>query len=202
MTLRPLGVGSQILTHGDKMAGFFGEVTGIITADELRNIAGISQGNPLMHGDITWLKFSHTYKTLYVSKVPIQRSISWDYLHERDAVFGKMVEINGKVYLLRLIQGSNINPVPTTNNTSGINSEWDNLMVNYVNNWGGDINFLGLVAGEGGWAHCQEVHASNIANRIQRGGTTANISNLNYINSSNTGISYGWRPVLELLYEK
>lgn len=199
-TLRPLGVGSQVLTHGDRMAGFYGEANNIITADELRNIAGVTQGTPLQTGDIIWLKTSSNYKTLYIAKQPIQHSISWDHLQEKDLVFGKMIEIGNYVYLLRLIQGSNTNPIPAGNNTIGINSEWNNLIVQYCNIWfnGNDLGF----SDNGRWSWCQEVYYSNINNRIQRGGTLSNVANLNPSASNSVDQLWGWRPVLELLYEK
>lgn len=197
-TLRPLGVGSQILIHGDKMAGFYGEVNGIITADELRSMTGVSQGTPMQTGDITWLKFSHNYKTLYIAKQPIQHSISWDYLQSLDLVFGKMVEIGGKVYLLRLIQGANINANAHTQ-LSGYNSEWDNLIVNSVNTWNiytaAEIGVNGAILGRFTW--CQEILI--LENRITRGGNSV-INGYGNFASNRTDDVLGWRPILELLY--
>lgn len=199
-TLRPLGVGSQILTHGDKMAGFYGEVNGIITADELRSMVGVAQGTPMQTGDITWLKFSHNYKTLFIAKQPIQHSISWDYLQSLDLVFGKMIEIGGNVYLLRLMQGANVSP---SNVVDGYNSEWDNLIVK-VSTAGlwklySDINLGTSASGEIGSATwCQEVRTANIAQRITRGSNYVygfySYASSGYLNT------VSWRPVLELLY--
>lgn len=196
-TLRPLGVGSQILTHGDKMDGFYGEVNGIITADELRSITNVAQGSPLQTGDITWLKFSHNYKTLYISKQPIQHSISWDYLHERDLVFGKMIEIDGKAYLLRLIQGNNVSP-----RASGVQAgtnEWDNLMMFLISlGLYNEVDF-GTGATNGRTTICMEVGVS-LESRVTRGGSS--IGGVSDYSSNNTVYVLGWRPVLELLYER
>ncbi|OZV10807.1 hypothetical protein CIW83_18490 [Tissierella sp. P1] len=196
MTLRPLGVGSQILAHGDIVAGFYGEVTGIITADELRALAGVTQGTAMQTGDITWLKFSSNYKTLYIAKQPIQHSISWDYLHERDLVFGKMIEIGNYVYLLRLMQGANISPA---NTSGGYNNEWDNLIVksHTTGEWGlysdADLNVNPIRT------IVQEVSSQSTEQRIMRGYT---ISHFGRGGSSDSFNYVAWRPVLELLYEK
>lgn len=193
-TLRPIGVGSKTLIHGDKIAGFYGEVIGIITADKLRSIAGVAQGTAMQTGDIAWLKFSHNYKTLYIAKQPIQHSISWDYLQEKDLMFGKMVEIGGSAYLLRLMQGANSSPAGAS---GGCNSEWDNLFekVRIGGLWNVyDSNELGL-SSNGRVSWCQEVSSIDLLRRIGRqdSGINANISSL-------INIVYGWRPVLELLY--
>jgi hypothetical protein len=197
-TLRPLGVGSKILIHGDKVAGFYGEVNGIITVDELRALTGVSQGTPKITGDITWLKFSSNYKTLYVSKVLVQSTTSWDYLHERDLVFGKMVEIDNSVYLLRLIQGSNDNPTSSSGLNGGINNEWVNLMKNAIANWNiyteSDLNIGGYNA-----TWCQEV-IDGLTKRLTKGVTGIDANNAPTSDSA-SGL-YSWRPVLELLYEK
>lgn len=197
-TLRPLGVGSQVLIHGNKMAGFYGEVTGIITADELRNMTGVAQGNPLMYGDITWLKFSHNYKTLFVAKKPIQQSISWDYLHEKDLVFGKMVEIGEYVYLLRLMQGANSSPVDVNNNTPILyNSEYDKLLVGTM------ISDLGINENDifNTYEFAQEVTSNGINNRVLRLFVSVDEARIAYGDSSLNNSNTKWRPVLELLYE-
>jgi hypothetical protein len=204
-TLRPLGVGSQILTHGDKIAGFYGEVNGIITADKLRSMAGVTQGTPMQTGDITWLKFSHNYKTLFIAKQTIQAYISWDYLQSLDLIFGRMVEIGGSVYLLRLIQGANTSPSPgveASNLDLGANNEWSNLIskIHKSGVWGlyedSEIN-IG-VAGVGNATWAQEVASENINNRVSLG--IRGVNGFMHWNSGTKNGAQAWRPVLELLY--
>lgn len=198
MQLRPLGVGSQTLTHGNLVAGFYGEVSGIITANELRERVGVSQGTAIQTGDITWLKFSSNYKTLYIAKQPIQRSVTWDYLQSLDLVFGKLLEIGNYGYLLRLIQGSNSNPRSGYTH-SGCNNEWENLIVPLVRDWGVYTLKDIIPYSDGGRTWSQEVW-STVSDRCVAGIST-NIANYGNVNSNDNSVLHGWRPVLELLYK-
>ena len=203
---RPLGVGSQALLHGDKMAGYYGEVTGLITANELRSKVGITEGTPMQSGDIKFLKYSHNNKTLFIPEKPISHSISWDNLHEKDLVFGKTVEIGGSLYLVRLIQGSSINPATNYNGdtppatVTGQNSEWDSLLVPSVKSWNVVTeDDLGVLTGDGRYSWCQEVHSSNLTVRVIRG--SGSVSSFYHGSSSSSVSVRGWRPVLELLLD-
>jgi hypothetical protein len=199
--------------QGTTQAGFYGEVTGIITANDLRTATGVTQGTAMQTGDITWLKFAHQHKTLFIAKQPIQHSISWDHLNEKGVISsfsvggGKILEINGIFYLVRLMQGSNINPGPDYNavdspsGTTGINNEWDNLII--------------PVHGAGGWAQytnqqlnvgssstgnanfCQEAHQFGTNVAVARGYRSIGDYGYYYINLAST--VRGWRPVLEVL---
>ena len=87
------------------MAGYYGKVSGLITGDELVAKTGLTAGTTAVSGDITWLKFSHNYKTLLVADRAIKHSISWDNIQAQNLVKGKPIKINGQYYLCRLMRG-------------------------------------------------------------------------------------------------
>jgi hypothetical protein len=202
----------ELPPQGNLQAGFYGEATGIITANDLRTATGVTQGTAMQTGDITWLKFAHQHKTLFIAKQPIQHSISWDHLNVNGVVSsfsvggGKLLEINGIFYLVRLMQGSNINPAPNYTGSSpsgtilGINNEWENLMIP-VHGAGGWAQYtdadLVVASGEGRYTWCQEVHSNSLTNRVNRGGIS--VAYFHYLTSSDARFILGWRPVLEVL---
>lgn len=211
MSIRGIGPGPDTLIGGDLQAGFYGEVTGLITADDLRTATGVSQGTAMQTGDITWLKFAHQHKTLFIAKQPIQHSISWDHLNAQGVVSsfseggGKLLEINGGFYLVRLMQGCNVNPAPNVTGdspagTTGINNEWDNLIIP-VHGEGGWAQYTNadivVASGDGRATWCQEVHSNDLTRRVIRG--RYSVSYFHNNTSSNTASARGWRPVLELL---
>ena len=208
MRTRSLGLGSTTLIAGNDMYGYYGKYQGIITPNALITLAGITQGttkndeynNP--NEDITWLKFSHNYKTLFVADRTIHHSISWNHLNSLDLVFGKVVDIGGQKYLLRLLQGANVNPASVSGGANS-NDEWDSLIVQFtpntedshwaiddaVNSSGGSVDFV------------QETSANELLNVFGRGyTTTANNPNAFSSMSKTSTLSItGYRPVLEVL---
>lgn len=206
MRTRSLGLGNIVLQDGNDMYGYYGKYKGIATPNELIALSDITQGitkndqynNP--NDDITWLKFSHNYKTLFVADRTIHYSISWNHLNSKGLVLGKVVDINGQKYLLRLLQGANINPASVAGGANS-NDEWDSLIVQFTPNtedshW--DFNDIVNVGNAGNRTICQETSSSNISNLISRGRTLLNTletSVTKMIASSNNG----YRPVLEVL---
>ena len=96
MRTRSLGLGSTTLQAGTDMYGYYGKYQGIITPNALITLAGITEGttkndaNNDPNANITWLKFSHNYKTLFVADRTIRHSISWNHLDSKGLVFGKV----------------------------------------------------------------------------------------------------------------
>lgn len=203
MRTRSLGLGSTTLQAGTDLYGYYGKYQGIITPNELVALAGITQGVTISDADhdpskpITWLKFSHNYKTLFVADRAIQHSISWDHLNSKDLVFGKVVDIDGQKYLLRLLQSSYINPTPSTNGlVTDANSEWHNLILNFTPD-GYTESFWNMTL-KGCQTWLQETLSDDLGKAIAIGGMLGNTVRFSFNKNSKTD-NLGYRPVLEVL---
>lgn len=203
MRTRPLGLGNTTLQAGDDMYGFYGKHKGIATPNEIISLGGITEGitkndeynNP--NDDITWLKFSHNYKTLFVADRTILHSVSWDTLDSLDLVFGKVITINGQKYLLRLLQGANSNH--SNVGVANSNDEWGSLIAMFTpNTEDNHFNVSDVVNSSGGnssWL--QETSSADISRALVTGNSIY-IRLLNTLKSSER-INIGYRPVLEVL---
>ena len=185
------------------MYGYYGKYQGIYTPNEIITLGAITEGTTKdddfndPEEDITWLKFSHNYKTLFVADRTIHYAISWNHLESLGLVFGKVVEKDGQKYMLRLMQGANVNPASAG---GGLNDEWNSLIVQFTpnqedSNWGTGTTNIGA---EGRTTICQETSASDITRYVQRG-----YSSVDHFLNGNTKINnitnMGYRPVLEVL---
>lgn len=144
------GPGSKTLQYGDQAQGFYGEV--LSTEFMLGSLiaTGIGLGSGTVQNDSTpWLKFSLDGRILFIPKLPIRHSISWNSIYQAGAVYGDgttglhptgapkaqtaQIVINGYTFKVRLLRGVSSDPFPYSGN-SGDNlpitadSEWDRLM--------------------------------------------------------------------------
>ena len=127
---------------------YYGEVPAseFFTGDELSTLLGVTEGE-LQNSDTDWFKFSLHGKVLFIPKMTIRHSVSWDYLYSKGLVYGtddigiaptgtptnqlKIVTKNGFNYKVRLLRGTSIEP---HNGTYGTylaiiqGSEWNELM--------------------------------------------------------------------------
>jgi hypothetical protein len=213
MRTRSLGLGNTTLQAGNDLYGYYGKYQGICTPNELISLAGITQGttkndaynNP--NEDITWLKFSHNYKTLFVADRTIHYKMTWKHLDERDLVFGKVVDIDGQKYLLRLLQGANVNPASSGGGAAS-NDEWDSLIGQFTpstedSHWARAdlVNGESTVSHYGGYCLVQETWGSNINYGVYRGGISVDGFGSEEREGGLYGAEnyYGYRPVLEVL---
>ena len=173
---------NNTIIAGNELAGFYGKETGIITGTELQTATGLTAGTLAVSGDITFLKFAHKYKTLFVADRAIRTGISWDNIQAQDLVKGKVIEINGRRYLVRLMTGGNSNPA------SSAGGEWSDLIVQFTPN-DEDSNWAN-------WTICQEIISDNISNRVIRGFSTVGVNVYNTLGQASAST---YRPVLELL---
>ena len=202
---------------------YYGEVPAseFFTGSELSTLLSVTEGE-LQNSNTDWFKFGIGDKTLFIPKMNIRFSISWDHLYSKGLVYGtnnnglaptgtptnqmKIVSKNGFNYKVRLIRGSSIDPY---NGTSGNNvaisqgSEWNELMyrVSSANPNGTSKNFamytdaqLNITSGNGTYTWCQEQYSTT---RVFRG--TYSVGTLYYNTSSNVYNTLGWRPALELI---
>ena len=179
----PVEKGSKLIA-GTPMAGYYGKVNGLITGTDLCTAVGLTAGTLAVSGDITWLKFSHNYKTLFVADQAIRHTISWDQIQAQNLVKGKVITIGDKEYLCRLMTGGNSNPAASAG------GEWNDLIVAFTPN-DADSHWSDT------WSWCQEIASIDIAKAYRRGSVSVSALNYSLRNAFETWISY--RPVLELL---
>src|SRR5690606_11499321 len=169
-----------------------------------------------------WLKFydPKDKKTKYVAKKPLRSGVSWNNINSAGAVFGeKTVEVHGKVYAVRLLKGAVSDGANVTHNSyddAGTHgSEWNRLLYRISKNqFASTSNTLaseGITTGDladylesdlgthysymnGTDCWCQETIGSN---KLCRGSYGVSFSFL--MTAGTNQVSYGWRPVLELI---
>ena len=180
--------GSNTIVAGDSSYGFYGEVSGedLISGDDLASSIGLTTGVS-QNSDAGWLKVIDGNKMLLIAKKTFRHSISWNNINAVNAVFGKIIIIDGVKYILRLLS----------------TAEWDRFMyplhVEHPNNapaWAeytnADIWVGGSYNGRATWISTQ-----NGSSRVSRGYDSVSGS-LNDT-SSTASATRGFRPVLEVL---
>lgn len=216
------GPGPQSLIAGDWETGYFGEVTApeLFTGEELAAMVGLQVGT-LINNASSWFKFADKGKILYISKLPIRRSISWMDLFDLDCVYGtdelgkKVITKNRDDFIVRLMRGlgegvteGNVDMNPFPDFTG--NSEWDRLFARCLyrvsdtqrgENFS-DNQMASVIAGNNGqYTLCQEDSINDPAKVIVRG--RANEADYNsFISQVQRDLrdaSHGWRPVLEYI---
>lgn len=175
--------GASVPVAGTSTLGFFGEVASanLITGANLITALGITEGTNI--ADAGWLKFARRDRILFVAKNAIRHSISWNHINSKGAVYGQaVITIGGVRYAVRLLSSA----------------EWDALIVKVhqdVGPWWNYTNADLLVASGDGQASWTSTPSGS--NRVIRG--LNSVTGSYNITPSNTGASYGFRPVLEPL---
>ena len=218
----------SVVSHDGKIPTFYnvdyyGEIPAseFFSGDELSTLLGVTHGE-LQNSDTDWFKFGLGDKILFIPKMTIRHSISWDHLYSEGLVYGtddnglfptgtprnqlRIVSKNGFYYKVRLIRGSSS---PLHNRTNGVKlaitqgSEWNELMyrVSSTKPNGTSENFAMYTDTQlnitSGYTWCQEQYRLGSTSRVLRGNSS--VDYLPYLTSSNTNTSWGWRPVLELI---
>lgn len=75
---------------------------------------------------LSWIEINDNNKKLLISDRNILKEVSWNELNDQNLVFGKVVVIDGKKYILRLLTGLNEKQDLKVN-------EWDKYIVNVDN---------------------------------------------------------------------
>lgn len=214
-----VGPGPQELIAGNPGAGFYGEVpvSELITGNLLAAEIGLTAGSAI-NSNMPWLKFALDGKTLYVARAFYRSSVSWSSINACGAVYGETtITIQGDTYKVRLLKGAASDPISGGANShdpeQSWGSEWNRLFYPLIPNPSqkplSGISGEGIVFGE--WASysesiltygnvnrtwCQETNETNTSHRVTRGGTVTYYSPSTL---TSNGVSYGWRPVLELV---
>ena len=171
-----------------------------------------------------WHKFIdyEQNKTLLICDRNLIRSISWNHLNGADFIFGKEIELDGRLYKCRVLTGGSANRDGATSTSYAggqLPNEWDRYVMNGADVGEphfadaptpvpGDYPNTSLSGNQTAWARahnqawnwismrswCQETSGSA---RVYRGDTSARYWNTN--TPSTTYTINGWRPALELL---
>lgn len=210
-------IGYTLTNNDTQIAGFFGEVptSEFIDGDALASMIGLTSGVS-QNSTVPWLKFILDGKILFIPKMTIRHSISWDQINNANAVYGnREINILGHQFKVRLLQG--INPGESVTVSYGFDlpethqSEWNRLFYpiceddvtypktsqvgpNWVTYTGAELN---ISYGYGGRTWCQETPSDSSTRRSFRGYDA--VSSLVWIDTSSAKTYYGWRPVLELV---
>lgn len=206
---RSLGLGSTTIIAGDTKYGYYGKYKGIITPNELISLAGITQGttkndnytNP--NDYITWLKFSHNYKTLFVADRTIRYGVSWNHLNDLGLIFGKVVDIKGQKYLLRVLQGANCNPSNcSTDSEINNNNEWNSLIGQFTPNTSDShfkYNDPVNLNSQGSASICQETYNGDMDEFLSNDAFFVGVMSRTRSSKNSTTSEKGYRPVLEVI---
>ena len=192
---------------------------------------------PAFHGDMSkysfgpatseetvlyWHKFIDQNKTLLICDRNLIHSISWDHLNDAGFIFGKEIELDGRLYKCRVLTGGSANRdggSDTSYEGGKLPNEWDRYVMNGADV--GEPHFAyapipvpedypgtSIRTDQTAWARahnqawnwiamrswCQDASG---AYRVNRGHHSAR--HWNTTTPSNTYTNHGWRPVLELI---
>lgn len=181
--------GNRTIVAGTTDYGFYGEVfsADFISGDDLANLIGLTTGIS-QNSDAGWLKVVDGSKMLLIAKKTFRHSISWNNIDTVNGVFGRIINIDGVKYILRLLS----------------TTEWDRFMYplhvdhpNGVPNWANYSDCDLLVHNSCGNGSYSWTSTPQSSNRVSRGYNGVSYSR-NYTPSTADGY-FGWRPVLELL---
>lgn len=197
------GIIKAPLVKGDNTVGFYGEKNLFLTNTQLFALCNFEESTNLQPNDtqIEWLHFSHNGKSLLIPKQPLKRMFSWSWntLNSKGLVYGKIININNRLYKCRLLTGGNNNGGIAT----GAGGEWNALMyaVHSLNTRTWNINYTTaqlLPAFLGGGTLCQD--SLNVASDvIVRGHSLYGIEDMSTVQKSTITDAITWRPVLEKL---
>lgn len=179
--------GSNTIVAGDVNYGFYGEVsaTDFISGDDLASLIGLTAGIS-QNSDAGWLKVVDGNKMLLIAKKTFRHTISWNNINEANAVFGRMITIDGVRYILRLLS----------------TAEWDRFMYplhtshpNGAPAWANYSDSDLLVSSSYGNGSYSWTSTPQSSGRVYRGYSGVTYSS--DTTPSIAGIGYAWRPVLE-----
>jgi len=153
---------------------------------------------------LSWIEINDNNKKLLICDRNLLKEVTWNELNEQNLVFGKVVIIDGKKYILRLLTGVNEKLGAKIN-------EWDKYVVNVDNivgipvsaDYETDYNLKDDEDNDNLW------HWYNFASYTQSEGSkgkkiciTRGFSFVEDSNESDKDLKYetvGYRPVLELI---
>ena len=132
-------------------------------------------------------QYGYTYDhSLFIADDIVTHIISWNALNSRSCIFGTTFQNNGVAYTLRATSAGSDSE--GSNDGTPQSNEWDKILDKnngYIKNWSGEYS----------WG--QDTYSSHWSGRAARGCNSAR----NWVSQavSYSGLSVGFRPVLEIL---
>lgn len=208
------GPGRQYPKIGDKVSGYFEELTteDFTTITDVVELTGLSIA--ITDPDVTWLKFYYGDKVLFTTKKPIG-VMSWNALYRNGSLYGsgdegeipeenpvlqyKEVRVKGDYFKVRVLRGSIINPYMESE--SVFQSEYDSTMMKvsqvlYPGRGNKKWEMFTLASIGGGANELVLEHASSDMNLVIH----RNLTN-GAVGTIGKGANVAYRPVLELVKE-
>lgn len=184
-----VGLLGRDLLSGDAVTGYYGTYTSgeVITGSELASLVGLTAGS-VKNNTGNWLGFSHQNKKLLIAQTPRRYNVSWNHLNARGLMAGKVVNVQGRNFICRLITGSE-----WTNLLYRVSDERKGVWARFSEQQLG----VGAVSGSGRASITAEAGQTSTVG-VHRGET--GISTIyNLLVKSASHENNGWRPVLELV---
>lgn len=164
------------------MGEYLGQVTNLITCEELIELTNFTGGQSSSTGDITWGKILENGKIYLISQQLPKRNITWTNLNSQELIFGKTITIGEDKYICRSMTG--------LNDDNSYGGEWAKWVVDLLIPQG--MNFSNMA---GRYRFTQDLidEKALLVGHYNGSPTYTTIT----IDSSST--NYSWSPILELM---
>lgn len=157
---------------------------------------------------LSWVEINENNKKLLICDRNILVGVSWEELNNQNLVFGKVIMIKGKKYMLRLLKGGNTKK-------DNVENEWNKYIINedglpnlpisteYDKSNKGKTNSIDKINGKNNslW-HWYEICSITQNIKNEKSCIIRGFYSNNYFSDVKKDVSYktvGYRPVLELI---
>lgn len=210
--------------------GFFGEVSSseFINGPTLASAVGLGGAGTAQNNTTPWLKFLIDGKIVFVPKMTLRYSITWQDIYQAGCVYSddttglypsgtpvlqnKRVTIQGYQFKVGLLSGSNVDPHPNASGYDLITThgcEWNRLFYNICTS----LWFKTSQEGDQWWNYTEaelNIGSGNGLSNLCRESNTdisgyrvvrgySDVTGLHWGKVTYVTTLYGWRPRLELI---
>lgn len=161
---------------------YLGQVTNLVTCEELIELTNFTGGSSDSTGNITWGKILENGKIYLVSQALPKRNISFSALNSQGLIFGKTIAIGKDKYICRSMTG--------LNDDNSYGGEWSRWVIDLLIPQG--MNFSNLA---GRYRFTQDI----LNEKAVLVGYYNNSSTYTTLAIDSSSTNYSWSPVLELL---
>lgn len=204
--------GSTTLISGTEAEGYYGDLTGLITGDQLYTLSGSYSRQPLttatnnnpttgdktVTGDINFHKFSYHGKWLFIPDKPLSYLVTWNDLNSRNLVVGKNIAIGNYNFKIRLMTGGIITEPYIIDSPNEMDNLLGTLTPEFINNLPHNADITAMVL-------MQETHLRSTTTYASVRASYSAITSdyflsLNaYTSGTSVDLRTAYLPVLELI---
>ncbi|QPI18095.1 hypothetical protein POP15_047 [Pectobacterium phage POP15] len=198
----------EILMADHTKEGYIGQVDSadFISYADLSQLVGYSEGN--LNTDVGWLSFMVDGKLVRVAKGAVRYYVTHAAMSALGLVDGKDVVIDGQLWTVRLINGTDGTPFSSEANVKIANSEWNKLFYPIVSSptgtspegivYGSQAKLspasIGMAgSGQGRATICRELSSGGLI--VNRGFTSVTLIAIRS-DAGSVDNGRGWRPIL------